>query len=393
MNGGGIKNYYRRLFNHTLNIFKSGIKNPQLAVDYGILRAQILIFKALNQIGVYYQPKPKSIVSAKIELTQDCTSRCITCNFWRITTLMNGRKIDRKRLEHRDYIKLIYQLKKLHCNTIQWLGGETLLYKRVPELIKLCTELGIKTNIVTNGTEMTKDMAQSLVESGLNSITFSLDGPKEINDKVRGIKGAFEKQLLAIERIKNADKQNKLHKSISVTVSIVNLPYIEKVLDIANKINITEINYYILSAYNKQVKQNTDKLFKKLVGSLEFLVSPALIPKDEKLLKKKQDEILKKAKEYNIKIRGHLFTKGMANLEKGIKRKDMFCLAPYKFCVIDCYGYIYPCDLLRYPFGNIKETSIKKALNSKEFNKFSQIYLKKFKDIEICRYCPLYCPI
>jgi radical SAM protein with 4Fe4S-binding SPASM domain len=390
---GGIRNYSIRLIKHGYSMIKSGINNPRLAFDYINLRWQIPSSRNLNKLGIYYKPKINSIVSAKIELTQDCTSRCVTCNFWRIKSLMSGRKIDREKLKHEEYVNVIKQLAKMNCNTIQLLGGETLLYRRVPELISLCSKLKIKTNIVTNGTEMTEEMAKEICNSGLTSLTFSLDGPQEINDRVRGIKGAFEKQMEAIKKIQKNDPGNKIHKSLSVTISVVNLPYVDQILDIANEIGIKEINYYILSAYDKSVKEKTDDLFKESVGSLEFQVSPSLIPKDQELINKKRKEVLEKAKKYGIHLRGQLFTKEMANLDKGIKRKDMFCIAPYKFCVIDCYGYIYPCDLLRYPFGNIKDMSIKKALKSKRFNNFSKIYIKKFKDIEICRFCPLYCPL
>jgi len=124
------------------------------------------------------------------------------------------------------------------------------------------------------------------------------------------------------------------------------------------------------------------------------MTSPSLIPKDIKKLKEQKELILKKAKKYNINIKGQFLTGKIYDLVNAVKRdKNLFCMLPFKFILVDVYGYAYPCDMLRYKLGNIREKSLKKMFLSNEFKEFSKIYINNYKYIEICKYCPLYCPV
>ena len=390
---GGIKNYVSRRAIKAYCMLRGAKQNPKLAKDYALLRFHVFLSRLGNKLNFYHEPKLKSIVSAKIELTQACPSKCITCNFWRINSMMNGCEKKETKLKHDEFEELLRQLKKMNCNAVQLLGGETLAYRRAPELIKLASSLGMKTNIITNGILMTPEIAKEIGESGLTTLGFSIDGPKDVNNYIRGHKDAFDKQINAIKLIQKYDPENKIHKSICVTISVPNVEYLDKIMDIANEVGIKEVSYYMMSTYSEDTKEQADDLFKEKVGSLEFMVPSSLAAKDKPLLDKKRKEILRKAKEYGITVRGQFFTKEMVDVDKAIRREDKFCITPYKFCTIDCYGHVYPCDLLRYSFGNIRENSLKEILNSARYSKFSKMYIKKFKDIKICRYCPLYGPI
>ncbi|MBS3159324.1 radical SAM protein [Candidatus Woesearchaeota archaeon] len=372
---------------------ESAKKNPELAKKY--LNTKIQVKKARLLSKINYTPKITGIVSAKLEVTQNCNSKCVTCNFWKINTLMNEEPIDQEKLSFEEFKKVIDQLNELKCQSLQLIGGETLLYKRITELIEYATKKGMKSNIVTNGLLMTEETAEKIVNSGLHSIVFSIDAKDpELNNKIRGVSKAFELQTKAIQLINKYDKNNKIHKSINCTVSVHNAHVLNEIIDIAHELNIKEVSYIFLSTYSKEIKNLTDKMFGKPTGSLEFMTSPSLIPKDIKKLKEQKELILKKAKKYNINIKGQFLTGKIYDLVNAVKRdKNLFCMLPFKFILVDVYGYAYPCDMLRYKLGNIREKSLKKMFLSNEFKEFSKIYINNYKYIEICKYCPLYCPV
>jgi MoaA/NifB/PqqE/SkfB family radical SAM enzyme len=71
-------------------------------------------------------------------------------------------------------------------------GGEPFLFPGILDLIEYIHSKGIFIAIDTNGT-MLKDFAADLVRLGQIHITISVDGPEEIHDFVRGVKGCFQR--------------------------------------------------------------------------------------------------------------------------------------------------------------------------------------------------------
>ena len=74
--------------------------------------------------------------------------------------------------------------------------------------------------IDTNGTILNK-YAADIVRIGNMHITFSVDGPEEIHDKVRNVKGCFKKikENIALLNDLEKDNEHKISKSICFTIN------------------------------------------------------------------------------------------------------------------------------------------------------------------------------
>ncbi len=79
-------------------------------------------------------------------------------------------------------------------------GGEPLMRPDLFDLIQYACQRGLRTVISTNGTLITADAAKRIKDCGVSYVGISLDGIGQINDKFRGVSGAFER---AVEGIKN----------------------------------------------------------------------------------------------------------------------------------------------------------------------------------------------
>lgn len=84
-------------------------------------------------------------------------------------------------------------------------GGEPIIRPDLFELIEYAVERGLRTVISTNGTLITTDIAKKIKQHGVSYVGISLDGIGEINDKFRGISGAYNK---AVEGIKNCQDED-----------------------------------------------------------------------------------------------------------------------------------------------------------------------------------------
>ena len=77
-------------------------------------------------------------------------------------------------------------------------GGEPLVRKDLERCGRAFYERGFPWGMVTNAVGLTPERYRSLLESGLRSVTISLDGIGETHDWMRGMPGTYDKAIKAI---------------------------------------------------------------------------------------------------------------------------------------------------------------------------------------------------
>ena len=88
--------------------------------------------------------------------------------------------------------------------SILFSGGEPLMRHDLFELIEYAVGKGLRTVISTNGTLIGVDKAREIKRLGVSYVGISLDGIGPINDKFRGVSGAFERAVQGIRNCQNA---------------------------------------------------------------------------------------------------------------------------------------------------------------------------------------------
>jgi len=137
---------------------------------------------------------------------------------------------------------LIRDLADYGAPVILFSGGEPLLRQDLPELIQTATGSGMRAVISTNGTLITKDMARILGDMGLSYIGVSLDGLSAVNDRFRGVDGAFE---MALSGIKNAMEAG-IKVGLRFTMNKRNVSEIPRIFDLMEERKIPRICFYHL---------------------------------------------------------------------------------------------------------------------------------------------------
>lgn len=78
-------------------------------------------------------------------------------------------------------------------------GGEALMFKGVLDVVRYSVKKGFNTSIASNGYLIDEDMARRIADSGLKSISISMDSIKEeTHDYLRGIPGVYKRAMDAI---------------------------------------------------------------------------------------------------------------------------------------------------------------------------------------------------
>ncbi len=78
-------------------------------------------------------------------------------------------------------------------------GGEALMFEGVLDVVRYSVDKGFNTSIASNGYLINEDMAKRIADSGLKSISISMDSIKnEVHDYLRGLNGVYRKAMDAI---------------------------------------------------------------------------------------------------------------------------------------------------------------------------------------------------
>jgi len=121
-------------------------------------------------------------------------------------------------------------------------GGEPLLRPDFFELAAYTVDKGIRPTLSTNGTLITRQVAQKIKDIGVGYVGISLDGLREVNDQFRGKKGAFQK---AMEGIQNCVAVNQ-RVGLRFTINSHNLKELDKIFDFIEEENINRVCFYHL---------------------------------------------------------------------------------------------------------------------------------------------------
>jgi MoaA/NifB/PqqE/SkfB family radical SAM enzyme len=79
-------------------------------------------------------------------------------------------------------------------------GGEALMFEGVLDVVRFSVGKGFNTSIASNGFLIDEDMAKKIADSGLKSISISMDSLNEkTHDYLRGINGVYSRAMKAIE--------------------------------------------------------------------------------------------------------------------------------------------------------------------------------------------------
>ena len=181
-------------------------------------------------------------------ITSACNLKCVHCY---AAAGKAGNELSTK-----EGMELIANLREYGSPVILFSGGEPLIRKDLPALIRTAVKSDMRAVISTNGTLITQDLAMELADYGLSYIGVSLDGLQEINDTFRGVRGAFREAMKGIERA--------MHEGIKVglrfTMNRRNVDEIPRILDLMKTEGIPRICFYHLVYTGRAIELMEDDL-------------------------------------------------------------------------------------------------------------------------------------
>jgi radical SAM protein with 4Fe4S-binding SPASM domain len=167
-------------------------------------------------------------------ITRACNLKCVHCY-----NDSGASKADDE-LSTQEAKVVLDNLVQFGVPSVLFSGGEPLMRPDLFELIGYAVERGLRAVISTNGTLITADMARKIKQHGVSYVGISLDGIGDINDKFRGVSGAFDRAVAGIKNCQSAG----VRIGLRLTLTQKNVQDLESLFEFFEAENIERACFY-----------------------------------------------------------------------------------------------------------------------------------------------------
>jgi Fe-coproporphyrin III synthase len=169
-------------------------------------------------------------------LTRQCNLKCVHCYAQAKTSPTEDE------LNTVEGKALIDDLSRFGAPVLLFSGGEPLMRPDLPELAQYAVSRGMRAVISTNGTLITREKARIFKTIGLSYVGISLDGLKEVNDRFRGVTGAFDQALEGIRNCRGAG----IKVGLRFTINKRNADQVGPIFDLLKEERVPRVCFYHL---------------------------------------------------------------------------------------------------------------------------------------------------
>lgn len=299
---------------------------------------------SINRVSLHNQLPLETPFSVHVFPIFVCNFKCNYCLHSLSDEQLQKKKFKKQRMDFNLYQKGIDDLAGFpqKLKALIFAGhGEPLLHPHIAEMVAYAKQKNIaeRIEIVTNGSLLTKELSDKLIEAGLDRLRISLQGITEEKYKeVADVKLDF---VSFVENIKYF-YENKTSTEVYI-----------KIIDLALNGAQDEI------AFKRIFSPIADEV------AIEYAI-PFVNEIDMSQLGELSD-----------------------NCKQGNKCKSNICSMPFYMLVLYPNGDVVPCCSVDIPkiYGNIKEKSLVEIWNGQELKNFLCGQLEGYSEIDICKDC------
>ncbi|MGQ9582960.1 MAG: radical SAM/SPASM domain-containing protein [Thermoplasmatota archaeon] len=171
----------------------------------------------------YWRPdgSSDSLWMVSIRITHRCNHRCAICGQWgeRGYNRVAGAPKVMGEVPVEVYKRVVDEVVPRRAH-IYITGGEPFMYAGLVPLADYMKRRGLSVQVVTNGVGLERS-AEEIVRSGWDMLCVSLDGPREIHDRCRGLKGAFETMERGVRRVQEVKRRMRRRRPVLYTLTTI----------------------------------------------------------------------------------------------------------------------------------------------------------------------------
>ena len=255
-------------------------------------------------------------------------------------------------------------------------GGEIFMRKDIMSVFDLFRQKGYACGyLTTNGTIINEERANALADLAaagfLKHISISIDGPGELHDAARGVKGTFERTTAGLRRLQEAARRRHapLRVSINTTVAHESLEALDTMVDVAQELGVDAIGLNHLMFCTPEDATET----MRIIGTDDPKVITTFVTQDPGLdIPRVRQQV--RALEAKCKARNILFDyrpkvhdQLIDNYYTPGAKLEGRCLYPFLHARVSFSGKVYFCPFIRVEVGDLASQSLEDIWNGDKY--------------------------
>ena len=255
-------------------------------------------------------------------------------------------------------------------------GGEIFMRKDILSVLDLFRQKGYACGyLTTNGTIISEERADALADLAakgfLKHISVSIDGPRELHDAARGLKGTYERTCAGLRRLQEATRRKgaPLRVSINTTVAHESLEALDRMVDVAGELGVDAIGLnHLMFSTPEEVAETV-----RLIGASDASAIATFVTPDPGVdLARVRSQVA--ALERKCRERGILFDYRpkvhqplMENYYTPGTPLAGRCLYPFLHARGSFSGKVYFCPFIRVEVGDLSTSTLEEIWNGETF--------------------------
>lgn len=298
---------------------------------------------------------------AQIETTRGCNLQCQVCG-------LSHYHVNAGHMSLENFEYIIEQFKGVQEVTLQGLG-EPLLNPDFIEIVRAAKARGMRVVTSTNGTLLTPQVGEALIDAGLDLMSISIDGTTpETYELIR--RGAtFERVIENVQRMTELKRARGVdHPQLNIGSILTNHNYhqVPDLVALAAEIGVEHINIWTLHGGETYADIGSLSLDNTDTAAVEHALIEA------------QQIAVKRGVELTLPPLGRVY---LASI----------CEWPWRGTYVTWDGYVTPCCIMCYPelynFGNLFDQDMQEIWNDTAYREF-RAALRSDTPPFFCRECP-----
>jgi len=327
------------------------------------------VSKSIKHHKAFVPPRLVEII-----VTNSCNLRCAMCDRWKWIKENNSTS---KTLSTQRLSELIAELADFGVKDILLSGGEPMIRPDFKSIVEEISASKMGVSMFTNGTLLNRENAEAIAAANA-TVFLSLDGASETHDKIRGVRGTFDRAIQGIEYLANAKRESrsKNRTIINFTVQRSNVDDVAAIFGVADKKGADLVAYNLVHGKPEVAPDERD--VDTLRKGFETISRLAASSGTRYII----GDMVQALIEDKISLQ---------DVRAGIPAFSLFknspvpCLAAYKTSFIDTLGRVYPCCFCymdnspynesekmrnRFCMGSIHETGFREIWYGTKYDKF-----------------------
>jgi MoaA/NifB/PqqE/SkfB family radical SAM enzyme len=290
------------------------------------------------------------------------------CDIWRTA--------ESRQLTFADLQRHLDDIRDLGVEWVIFTGGEALMNRDLFGMARVLRGVGVRVTVLTSGLLLGR-YANEIV-AHVDDVIVSLDGPRGVHDRVRGVIGAYDQLAGGLRRIQALSPEYPV--SARCTVQKANHSALVDTAHAAQSLGLRSISFLAADVSSDAFNHVPDMVS---LRSRSLLLTPQeTYQLEAEIGRLSDDPIASMVAETPAKLRR--IVEYFRALESRSEPESPLCNAPWVSAVLDYDGAVRPC-FFHPPIGNVNDSSLREALNSE-----SALAFRGDLDIAsnpICRRC------